>query len=106
MSLVDSPLPVLDTERIDCWENIEMALLKLDNDQFDILIRDKKIKTEVKQKKAENITKGIKVSKKEREHIPLETIEDPFILELEKMFESGNKNDVKGILSSYNNKKG
>lgn len=85
-----------------------MALLKLDEDQFDILIRDKKIKTDINNKKAEMIKKGIEKqhTKPQQEHIPLTDIKDDFILELEKMFESGNVDDVKDILSTYDTKKG
>jgi hypothetical protein len=83
-----------------------MALLKLDEDQFDILIRDKKIKTDINNKKAEMIKKGIETqhTKPQQQHVPLTDIEDDFILELEKMFESGNVNDVKDILSTYDKK--
>lgn len=81
-----------------------MALLKLDDDQFNILLRDKQIKTEVKQRQIKNNVKTTSKSQAREDLAPISKIEDPFILELEKMFESGEKDSVKDILSSYNEK--
>lgn len=97
-------MPINDIDEINCWENIEMALLKLDDDQFNILLRDKQIKTEVKQRQIKNNVKATSKSKAREDLAPISKIEDPFILELEKMFESGEKDSVKDILSSYNEK--
>jgi len=35
------PLPVTDVDDINCWENVEYSLLKLADEQFKIIYKDR-----------------------------------------------------------------
>lgn len=98
-------LPVSDPEYITCWENLEYSMLKLEEEQFNILLNDKRKKAKKK------IT-----HKQTKPHQPLEynmnpvigaskiqkpEIENDFISEMEKMFEGGDSKSILDVLKSY-----
>lgn len=105
-SVADLQLPVPDPEHINCWENIELSLLKLEDAQFDIIykdrlkeIRDNEIKTMSEEAKA----KAIKSRKLEDklDKLPQGALDDPFIREMEKTLAQGDEKSVKEMLKSF-----
>jgi len=100
------PLPVKHIEDINCWENVEYSLLKLDNEQFKILFKDRlrqleeeRIKTLSKESKVE-AEKRIVVSKK-LDALPEGALDDPFIREMEKTLAQGDENSVREMLKTF-----
>ncbi len=105
-SVADLQLPVPDPEHINCWENIELSLLKLEDAQFDIIYKDrlKEIKDkEMKTMSDEAKKKAIKSRKLEEklEKLPEGALDDPFIREMEKTLAQGDHKSVKEMLKSF-----
>ena len=105
-SVADLQLPVPDPEHINCWENIELSLLKLEDAQFDIIYKDrlKEIKErELKDMSEEGRKKAIKSAKLEEklERLPQGVLDDPFIREMEKTLAQGDEKSVKEMLKSF-----
>lgn len=104
--LETTPLPILDTQEITSWENIEMSLLSLEKEQFDILYKDYNSKTREAIKKKEVITlraaKDIKSDiKVDIDSIKDEIIADKSIFEMEKAFAEGDNNSLIEMLKKY-----
>ena len=85
-SLQSSTLPVLDTENITCWENIQFSVLRLDDPQFEILQREVYAK------------KGVESDRKVYKDDVVAN--DPFLREIEDSFSKGNIEDVFTLLNS------
>jgi len=100
-------LPVLDTENITCWENLEFSLLSLENEQFDILWRDFKSKSKEQLKKKEIIKlKAAPKKTSDEENIDIESIKDEIvaeqsIFEMEKAFAEGDNSSLMDMLKKY-----
>lgn len=102
-------LPILDSEYINSWENLELILLKLEDAQFEILYNDrldtinkeKEFKKKLTQKQI--IRKDISKNTNDvaEKAVPLAEISDPFIREMERMFRNGDQNTVFEILKTY-----
>jgi|11_taG_2_1085331.scaffolds.fasta_scaffold00220_3 hypothetical protein len=105
--LEHSALPVLDTENITCWENLEFSLLSLENEQFDILWRDFKSKSKEQLKKKEIIKlKAAPKKTSDEENIDIESIKDEIvaeqsIFEMEKAFAEGDNSSLMDMLKKY-----
>jgi len=100
-------MPVNDPEFITCWENLEYAILKLEDEQFNILLNDRKnrIKQKVKTKKMNTThTTTPSVNKTETQTIKKPVIENDFVAEMERMFENGDTSSVLNVLKSYEKK--
>lgn len=102
-NLADSPLPVLDTENLLCWENLEYSLLKLDEEHFNILLDDRrKRQATLEFKKLKNAKKKIKESyKNEVPKYDNSLIEDDFVREMERLMSQGSVSDVKEVLKTF-----
>lgn len=103
----NTPLPILDTSDIICWENIEFSLLSLEKEQFDILWKDhiSRSKTNIKKKeiiKLHNIPK----KNEHNDDIDIDSIKDEIvaektIFEMEKAFSEGDTNSLMDMLKKY-----
>ena len=100
-------LPVNDPEFITCWENLEYSILKLEEEQFNILLNDRKQriknKTEIKKiNKVNTTTMTPSVNHENTKKTPIKPqIENDFVAEMERMFEIGDQGSVLEILKSY-----
>lgn len=105
-SVTDLHLPVQEPDYINCWENVELALLKLEDAQFDIIYKDRV--SELRERELENMSEGQKekaiernVAKKKLDSLPEGVLDDPFIREMEKSLAQGDENSVKEMLKSF-----
>lgn len=109
--LTNIPLPINDLEGINSWENLELTLLKLGDEQFDILLKDRL--SQIAEIEAEKLLNKTKVTKRKKKKdltedksgnhgVPLHEIEDPFIQEMERSFRSGDTASVFEMMSKYN----
>jgi len=105
-SVTDLHLPVQEPEHINCWENVELALLKLEDAQFDIIYKDRI--SELRERELENMSEGQKekaiernVAKKKLDSLPEGVLDDPFIREMEKSLAQGDERSVKEMLKSF-----
>lgn len=100
-------LPVSDPEYITCWENLEYSMLKLEEEQFNILLNDKRHKTKKKIVTKKTNTNNYQISnntiqtQNNKNKIEKPIIENDFISEMEKMFESGDTKSIIDVLKSY-----
>lgn len=100
-------LPVSDPEYITCWENLEYSMLKLEEEQFNILLNDKRNKTKKKIVTKKTNTNTYQISnntiqtQNNKNKIEKPIIENDFISEMEKMFESGDTKSIIDVLKSY-----
>ena len=84
-------------------------MLKLEDTQFDILLKDRKIQI---QNNIETIKQKKKLKQKQSkessvdEAVPLSSIEDPFIQEMERSLRNGDSASVFKMMKKYENKKG
>lgn len=108
--LVNKELPISSTDGINSWENLELTLLKLEDTQFEILLKDrldqiKEINAEKLLKKNNVVNRKKKKDKTELssadQAVPLNEIEDPFIKELERSFRNGDTKSVFEMMSKY-----
>ena len=96
-------LPVIDSQNIDCWENLEWSILSLEREQFDILWSSY-IKTN---KKFKEKIEAIKFRKPktdqeiDKEAIEQEIVQDKTIFEMERAFAEGNTADVLSMLKKF-----
>lgn len=100
-------MPVNDPEYITCWENLEYAILKLEEEQFNLLLSDRinRTKQKIKVKKMNTTTATTpSVIKTETKTLQKPVIENDFITEMERMFENGDTNSVIEVLKSYEKK--
>ncbi len=97
-------LPVNDPEYITCWENLEYSILKLEDEQFNLLLTsNKSIKNN--DKKSKKIINTMKDSDtNQNKSLIKPKIENDFISEMEKMFEKGDSDSIIEVLKSYENK--
>lgn len=105
-SLEITPLPVLNSDDITCWENLELCMLKLEDTQFDILWKERKQKLEdLNIKSLSESQKLARYSKrnvdKKIDNLPQSVKDDPFILEMEKQLAAGNGNNVSEMLKAF-----
>jgi len=105
-SLEITPLPVLSASDITCWENLELCMLKLEDQQFDILWKERKEKLEDLNSKS--LSEYQKLARYKRntmdkkiENLPQSVKDDPFILEMEKQLAAGNGNNVSEMLKAF-----
>ncbi len=104
--LESSPLPVLDTEEITCWENLEFSLLSLETEQFNILYKDfnNKSKENVRKKQIIKLKTPDKTEFDEKidiDSIKDEIIADKAIFEMEKAFAEGDNSSLIDMLKKY-----
>jgi hypothetical protein len=100
-------LPVNDPEFITCWENLEYSILKLEEEQFNILLNDRKqrIKNKTDTKKINKVntttTTPLVNNNNTSKKLIKPQIENDFVAEMERMFESGDQKSVIEVLKSY-----
>lgn len=104
--LEHSPLPVLDTEEITCWENLEFSLLSLEDEQFNILYKDfnNRSKENVRKKQIIKLKAPDKTEFDEKidiDSIKDEIIADKSIFEMEKAFAEGDNSSLIDMLKKY-----
>lgn len=99
-------LPVSALEELTCWENVELSLLKLEKEQFDILWKDRL--KHLRKEKMKNVSKERaehlkKEAKKEEvlDQLPEGALDDPFIREMEKTLAQGDNKSVREMLKSF-----
>lgn len=103
-NIVESPLPIKDTENLLCWENLEHSLLKLDEEHFNILLEDRRRQQKslelkkLKNAKMNKVKNHIEVSKPKYDD---NLIEDDFVREMERLMSQGNISDVKEVLKTF-----
>jgi len=100
------PLPVTDVDDINCWENVEYSLLKLADEQFKIIYKDRL--RQLEQEKIKEMSDERKAEMKQRhsvrdklEALPEGVLDDPFIREMEKTMAQGDEKSVKEMLKSF-----
>jgi hypothetical protein len=105
-SLEITPLPVLIADDITCWENLELCMLKLEDQQFDILWKERKQKLDKLNSKS--LSESEKLAKYNRDKIsnkiealPQSVKDDPFILEMEKQLAAGKGQNVSEMLKAF-----
>lgn len=104
--LEHSPLPVLDTEEITCWENLEFSLLSLEDEQFNILYKDfnNRSKENIRKKQIIKLKAPDKTEFDEKidiDSIKDEIIADKSIFEMEKAFAEGDNSSLIDMLKKY-----
>lgn len=105
-SLEITPLPVLSADDITCWENLELCMLKLEEAQFNILWKERKLKLEEQKTKSLSETQKLARYRKHNmdvkiDNLPQSVKDDPFILEMEKQLAAGNGNNVSEMLKAF-----
>jgi len=96
-------LPILDSQNIDCWENLEWSILCLESEQFDILWNSF-LKTN---KKFKEKIEAIKFRKPktdqviDKEAIEQEIVQDKTIFEMERAFAEGQTAEVFEMLRKF-----
>jgi len=96
-------LPVISSEYIDCWENLEWSILTLEKEQFEILWNsfvksNKKYKEKIKQI---DFRKPKTDQEIDTETIEQEIVQDKTIFEMERAFAEGNTADVLEMLNKF-----
>jgi hypothetical protein len=101
-----TPLPVVVSDNITCWENLELCMLKLEDQQFDILWKERKEKLDKLNSKS--LTESEKLARykkntvdKKIDSLPQSVKDDPFILEMEKQLAAGKGNNVSEMLKAF-----
>ena len=91
-------LPVTDLDNITCWENIQFALLSMNDEAFDIfLMTSDEFKQYQRNKNVEDQTL-IEIPRDKNNNI---ITGDKFIDEIEKAFNKNNMEDVGGLLEAF-----
>lgn len=107
---MDNNLPVIHPEYITCWENLEYSLLKLEEEQFDILMKSRLYELKSRNKKKEKINSQprekdiIKTKKENKVEQPSDNHQDPFITQMEELFNQGDTKSILNILKTYEKK--
>jgi hypothetical protein len=91
-------LPVADLDNITCWENIQFALLSMNDEAFDVfLMTSVEFKEYQKNKNVDNQTL-VDIPRDKHNNI---ITGDKFIDEIEKAFNSDNMDDVESLLDVF-----